>query len=75
MPHDVKTLPGKKFHVHGTALLSIVRDNYPTATAEGSCGSYSFIVNGEIVAEAWMHRTLRDQWWLRIKEKLKENRK
>lgn len=73
MPSDVKHLEGKKFCVDNVYLVQAVRQRYPTAVAEGSCGSYSFTVGAEIVAEAWMHSTRRGQWWLRIKDS--ENRR
>ena len=67
---DLHQVPGKRVHLPVDAiesLVSAVRRQYPTALAEGACGTYSFTVDDVLVAEAWMHPT-RPGWWLRIKE-------
>ncbi len=45
---------------------------HPTATRQGSVGSWSWAVGDydnpdNLVAEAWLHAT-RPGWWLRIKK-------
>ena len=68
MSRDGHFLSSKKIHVFDGELLSKIREIYPLATQEGSTGSYSFFLNGEVVGEAWLHR--KSGWWLRIKEKI-----
>lgn len=66
MPSDVHRLSGKKEYIDSPDIIAFVRGLHPKATAEGSCGSWSFMVDGKLIAEAWMHAT-RPGWWLRRK--------
>lgn len=64
---DIHQLKGRKEYIEDfTKGITLVRKLYPNATAEGSLGCYSFWVNGEVIAEAWLHRD-KPGWWLRIK--------
>ncbi len=49
-----------------STLHQLVRAVWPGALGEGSLGSWSWTVDGQVVAEAWMHRR-KPGWWLRIK--------
>ncbi len=71
MPSDLHLLTENRLYVDTDSreeLVRLVRLHYPTACAEGACGSFSFCVGSELVAEAWMHPTKRG-WWLRVKSK------
>jgi len=63
-------LSGKKLYTEDPleGIVKKVREFYPKSFAEGSLGHYSFLNDGEVVAEAWMHRT-KPGWWLKIKNK------
>jgi hypothetical protein len=68
MSSDVHSISGPKEHIYSNSIndmVALVRQTYSKATAEGSCGSYSFWVDKKIVAEAWMHPT-KPGWWIRI---------
>ena len=64
---DSHFLPGPKQYVPDDDLLRRVREAFPEATKQGSAGAWTFHANGEIVAEAWIHRT-KPGWWIRIKQ-------
>ena len=66
---DLHILTSRKYQILDiTDALRIVRGSYPTATQEGSMGSYHWIANGIIVGEAWLHNRKGKGWWLRVKE-------
>jgi hypothetical protein len=69
MPYDLHMLPGKRRFVPGDVdLIDYVRAKFPGAMTEGACGTRSFTIDGELVAECWLHPT-RNGWWVRLKEK------
>jgi len=65
---DLHILTSRKYQILNIAdALRTVRKRYPTATQEGSIGSYHWIVNGIVVGEAWLHKNGKS-WWIRVKE-------
>ena len=64
---DLNQVQGPKQKVEWIEdALKLVRERYPTATKEGSLGSYSFWVGKDLVGEAWIRS--KWGWWLRIAE-------
>ncbi len=63
---DLHTISGRKTHVESIEdAHNLVISEYPNATKEGSIGAWSWHVDNELVAEAWLHRS--NGWWIRIK--------
>lgn len=66
-----KNKPEFMMDIDITLITKRVRDYWPGATGEGSCGAYSWAIPSEeggetVVAEAWMH--VSRGWWLRIRK-------
>lgn len=57
----------KKYYDDLEVAIQDVKKVYPTATREGSVGCWSWQVDGDFVAEAWVHHT-KPGWWVRIKK-------